>query len=110
MDHLVDTNMLLRSVERTHALHQQAVAALGTLLSSGETVYFTSQNIIEFWNTCTRPLDRNGLGLSPNEADAEVSRLEGLLTLLPDDPSVYPEWRRLVGCNIEIGIAGNPSP
>jgi predicted nucleic acid-binding protein len=103
MGHLVDTNILLRSVDQTHAMHRDAVAALKTLLGSGEIVCFTPQNIIGFWNACTRPQDRNGLGLSPSEADTEASRLEALLTLLPDNPSIYPEWRRLV---VGYGVSG----
>ncbi|MBZ5724127.1 MAG: type II toxin-antitoxin system VapC family toxin [Acidobacteriia bacterium] len=103
MDHLVDTNVLLRSVDRTHAMHKEAVAALTTLLNVGEALCFTPQNMIEFWSACTRPVDRNGLGLLPREADIEASRLEKILTLLPDNPSVYPEWRRLV---VAHGVSG----
>jgi hypothetical protein len=29
-----------------------------------EAVYFTLQNISEFWNVATRPISRNGLGLT----------------------------------------------
>ena len=70
----------------------------------GETVCFTPQNIVEFWNVCTRPLDRNGLGLSPQEAEAAAARLEALLKLLPDNPSIYPEWRRLVATYNVSGV------
>jgi predicted nucleic acid-binding protein len=38
----------------------------------------------------------NGLGLSPEEADLELTQLEGLFRLLPDVSSIYPIWRRLV--------------
>ena len=96
MEHLADTNILLRSIDQTHPMHADATTALSSLLLSGDRVCVTPQNIIEFWNVCTRPVDRNGLGLSPGEADREASRLEGLLTLLPDVPAIYPEWRRLV--------------
>ena len=37
MDYLVDTNILLRRVDRSHAMHQDAVTALRVLFSSGET-------------------------------------------------------------------------
>jgi predicted nucleic acid-binding protein len=104
MVHLVDTNVLLRTVDQTHSMHRVAVSALKTLIGAGATVCFTPQNIIEFWNVCTRPLDRNGLGLSPHEADATAARLEALLTLLPDNPSIYPEWRRLVATHNVSGV------
>jgi predicted nucleic acid-binding protein len=96
MEHLADTNVLLRSVDQTHPLHAEAATALSGLILTGSRVCVTPQNIIEFWNVCTRPADRNGLGLSPREADREAFRLEGILHLLPDVPAIYSEWRRLV--------------
>jgi predicted nucleic acid-binding protein len=104
MEHLADTNILLRSIDQTHAMHSDATVALTSLLRSGDRVCVTPQNIIEFWSVCTRPLDRNGLGLTPGEADREASRLEGLLTFLPDVPAIYPEWRRLVVAHSVSGV------
>ncbi|MEL7039532.1 MAG: PIN domain-containing protein, partial [Cyanobacteria bacterium J06592_8] len=54
------------------------------------------QNLIEFWNVYTRPVDRNGLGHTSVEAEVEVSRLKGLFRLLPDTPLIYSEWESLV--------------
>jgi predicted nucleic acid-binding protein len=104
MEYLADTNVLLRSTHQTHPMHPTALTALTTLLRSGDRIFVTPQNIIEFWNVCTRPADRNGLGLTPGEADRETSRLEGLLTLLPDVPAIYPEWRRLVVAHSVSGV------
>ena len=44
----------------------------------------------------TRPADQNGLGLSPEEAIHEVASIEKLLTLLPDIPAIYAEWKEIV--------------
>lgn len=85
-------------------MHPSALAALTVLLASGDRLCITPQNIIEFWNVCARPADRNGLGLSPGEADREASRLESILTLLPDIPAIYPEWRRLVVAHSVSGV------
>jgi predicted nucleic acid-binding protein len=104
MEYLADTNVLLRSTHQTHPMHPTALAALTTLLRSGDRLSVTPQNIIEFWNVCTRSVERNGLGLTPGEADREASRLEGLLTLLPDVPAIYPEWRRLVVAHSVSGV------
>jgi|SRR5579864_2235587 len=104
MEYLADTNVLLRSTRQTHPMHRIAMAAVTTLLRSGDRVCVTPQNIIEFWNVCTRPEDRNGLGLTPDEADREASRLEALLTLLPGVPAIYPEWRRLVVTHSVSGV------
>jgi predicted nucleic acid-binding protein len=93
---LADTNVLLRYVQQNHELHAAAFGAIDFLLRSGELVVTFPQNIAEFWNVCTRPSEQNGLGLTPSEADKKTSRLESLLTILPDIPAVYTEWRRLL--------------
>lgn len=96
MSFLVDTNILLRSAQPNHSLCSQATRAVSRLMREGETIYFCSQNIAEFWNVATRPADRNGLGFTSEETWQEVISIEGLLTLLPDSPGIYTEWKRLV--------------
>jgi predicted nucleic acid-binding protein len=54
------------------------------------------QVLYEFWVTATRPLAANGLGLSAAAAAAELARLKGLFTFLPDTAAIYPEWERVV--------------
>lgn len=103
MSFLVDTNVLLRSVEPLHPQHGLAVEAVSRLLAEGTPVYFTLQNIAEFWNVATRPVDKNGLGFSTTTVLGEVEKIESLLTILPDTPAVYEEWKRLV---VEQGVSG----
>jgi len=43
--------------------------ALQVLVSQGARLCFTSQVLGEFWNASTRPLDKNGFGLSIDETD-----------------------------------------
>ena len=103
MSFLVDTNVLLRSVEPLHPQHAVAVEAVSRLLDEGNPVYFTLQNIAEFWNVATRPRDKNGLGLSGEAVRGEVQRIEGLLSLLPDIPSIYSIWKTLL---VEQDVSG----
>ena len=105
MSYLIDTNVLLRHIEPKHPMYPAAVNAITSLLASGERLCVVPQNIAEFWNVCTRPLDQNGLGLTPKQADSEVTRIEVLLTVLPDIPSIYPEWRRIVRAH---AVSGSP--
>jgi predicted nucleic acid-binding protein len=93
---IVDTNILLRSVQPNHPLAFQASHAVSRLLKQNETVFFCAQNIAEFWNVATRPADVNGLGMSHEEILQEVAQIEALLELLPDTPGIYPEWKRIV--------------
>jgi predicted nucleic acid-binding protein len=103
MSVLVDTNILLRSVEPSHPQHAVAVGAVSQLLAESTPVCFTLQNVAEFWNVATRPIANNGLGLSIPSTLGEVEKIEALLTLLPDTPAVYAEWKRII---VEHGVSG----
>jgi predicted nucleic acid-binding protein len=92
----VDTNVLLRSAEPAHPTHHQAANAVKTLLANGDRVCVIPQNLIEFWNVATRPIENNGFGWTPAKTDIEISRLESLLTILPGRQAIYREWRKVV--------------
>ena len=70
--------------------------SVARLLTTGQPVYFTLQNIAEFWNVATRPVANNGLGFSAALTFSEVGKIEQALTLLPESPAIYGEWKRLV--------------
>jgi predicted nucleic acid-binding protein len=93
---LVDTNLLLRSLDPNHLMNACAVYALTQLRGQGETLHIVPQNLIEFWNVYTRPLERNGLGRTPEEASLEVQQLKSLFILMPDTAAIYIEWEQLV--------------
>jgi predicted nucleic acid-binding protein len=85
---LLDTNVLLRLTRRSDSQHKIIVSALARLLGHGATLYYTHQNIAELWNAMTRPIDRNGLGLTVLEAEREVLAIEDGMILLPDSEAV----------------------
>jgi len=68
MSVLVDTNVLLRQLQPALAQYRAAIDSVARFLDNGEVVYFTTQNIAEFWNVVTRPVTNNGLGFSVAEA------------------------------------------
>src|SRR5215210_7509356 len=103
MPHLADTNILLRWVQPHHPTYPVIQAALNALRRRGEAMHITPQNLIEFWNSATRPLDRNGFGFTPAQADQELTRLEAYFRLAPDTPEIYPAWRELVAA---VGVSG----
>ena len=103
MEYLVDTNVLLRFADRNHPLHPILRAAVRKLRLDGHKLQVTPQNCVEFWNVATRPTTRNGFGLTPAEADRLLRLIERLFPLLPDVPTVYSEWRRLV---IAFSVSG----
>jgi predicted nucleic acid-binding protein len=104
MSILADTNILLRRTQPDHPSHTLAVESVARLLAAGELVYFTLQNISEFWNVATRPTANNGLGFSASLALREIEIIERFLTILPDSPAVYGEWKRLV---VRHGVLGS---
>lgn len=103
MVYLVDTNVLLRLADRRHPLHPVIRQAIRKLQQEGHTLQITSQNGVEFWNVTTRPANKNGFGLTPAEANRLLHLIERLFPVLPDSPSVYPQWRQLV---VRFGVSG----
>lgn len=77
-------------------MNPDAVNAINTLRSQREQLHTVPQNLIEFWSVYTRPLERNGLGRTLTEAQAEINRLKTLFPLLLDTSAIYEEWERLV--------------
>lgn len=104
MPYLVDTNVLLRLLQRGDPDHTTICSALRTLHQRGEQICFAPQNLVEFWCVCTRPTSANGFGLTVAETDRRVRVIERLFTLLPDGPAVHVEWRRLVVANAVSGV------
>jgi predicted nucleic acid-binding protein len=101
---LLDSNVLLRWNIRTAPRSQLVIRAVDVLLASGAFPCYTSQNLGEFWNVLTRPLDRNGFGLTPLEADRRTRMIENQIPMLPDDPRVHLVWRGLLVAHAISGV------
>jgi predicted nucleic acid-binding protein len=91
---LVDTNILLRITRRSDPHHAVVDTALARLAGEGTGLFFT--HIAGLWNAMTRPIARNGFGLTIAQAESEVHVLEAGMSLLPDSEAVYREWFRIV--------------
>jgi predicted nucleic acid-binding protein len=100
---LADTNILLRLAEPSDPDYTTVRSAVETLLARGEQLCYAAQNLVEFWSVCTRPIDRNGFGLSIAETDARAKLIEARFRFLPDSERVHVEWRRLV---VQYSVAG----
>ena len=55
------------------------------------------------WNALTRPITRNGFGLTSLEADRQARQIESTFLLLPDNPAVHEEWRKML---VDLEISG----
>jgi predicted nucleic acid-binding protein len=102
--YLLDSNILIRWVQPADPDYAIVESALDALARDGAILCYTSQNLAEFWNACTRPIARNGYGLSSQETDQRARLFEARLRLLPDGPSIHQEWRRLIVTHSVSGV------
>ena len=96
MPFLARTNILLRLAEPGDPDYAIVRSAVDALVDRDEELCYAAQNLVEFWNVCTRPVAQNGFGLSTAATDERARIIEAELRLLPDGDRVHLEWRRLV--------------
>ncbi|MGA9072074.1 MAG: type II toxin-antitoxin system VapC family toxin [Terracidiphilus sp.] len=101
---MIDTNVLLRLFRPADPQNKLIKSALSDLNSQGIGLYFSLQNIAEFWNVCTRPTERNGFGLTIFETNSCAQEIERTMTFLPDSEDVYLSWRQLVTVHEVRGV------
>jgi predicted nucleic acid-binding protein len=88
--------VLIRWVQPGDLGFPVAATSIEQLERSHAVPCYTSQNLGEFWNTLTRPADRNGYGYTPAVAHIRARDIEAKFRLLPDTLAVHNEWRRLL--------------
>lgn len=103
---LVDTNLLLRSVQSSHPMSSAASGSINSLFRKGEQLFIVPQTIVEFWCVVTRSESANGLGLTIRETKDRISPFRKALMLLPDTAAVFERWERLVD---KIRLSGRRS-
>jgi predicted nucleic acid-binding protein len=101
--YLIDTSVLARLANSADSFYPVATRAVVELHRRNELLHITPQNLIEFRSVATRPVVMNGLGLSPQDADAKTAVFESAFPLLPDTPEIYPAWKALVAA---LGVIG----
>jgi len=103
---LVDTSVLIRTLQPHHPLFISADRAIQLLTAQGRELYIVAQNLIELWTVVTRPRGENGLGMTPAKAASELERIKSIFPLLPETPAIYPAWEALV---IRHQVTGKPT-
>jgi predicted nucleic acid-binding protein len=93
---LVDTSILIRTLQPHHSLYIPAERAIRLLPEQGRELHIVPQNLNELWSVATRPFGENGLGMTAAEAASELERIKGLFLFLPETPAIYPVWEALV--------------
>jgi hypothetical protein len=74
MSCLIDTGILLRAFDASSADYGPVRQSLRELWKRQEVLITTIQNLAEFWNVSTRPIDRNGYGLSTDRTTQRHGR------------------------------------
>ena|ERR1051325_798231 len=93
---LLDTNILLRSLDRNHPQCRVVRRAIVALRRQNAQPCFVAQNLIEFWAVATRPVDANGLGMSTEWAAAQLAKIKRFFVILPETSEILPRWEKLV--------------
>jgi predicted nucleic acid-binding protein len=104
MPTMIDTNILLRSVQPSHPMHPVAIRALEVLMKREEALVVALQNVAEFWNAATRPTVNNGLGFTIEEAQGELAKIEDFFQILSENAASYATWKTLLITNRVSGV------
>ena len=103
MSTLVDTSVLTRSAQPGHPMYRPAVDAVDELRRQGDPLYLVPQILYEFWVVATRPTAQNGLGFTPAQAHAELTRLNSFFPIFHETPAILPQWEQLVTQHQVVG-------
>lgn len=103
MGTLIDTGVLLRAFDAQSQHCRPIRQALRKLLDAGEQLTVTVQNMAEFWNVATRPLEYNGQGLSAERVKRRIAIIERFCEVIAEDAVSYDHWKRIVE---SLGVSG----
>lgn len=95
---LLDSNQLLRIAEPHTPEYPIVRDAIIKYVKRGDRPLLCPQTLHEFWTVATRPAGTaaNGLGMTKQEAEAEVAAFETFFPILPDTAAMYDAWRVLI--------------
>ena len=94
--YLLDTNILIGLTDADATSRPKARQAVRALLKQGHICVLVAQVLIEFWSVSSRPIGKNGLGLSTKDCRAEIDQLRSQFPVLGDTASVLDRWLTLV--------------
>lgn len=94
--YLLDTNVVLRLVDRNSTDHEQCQKAVERLIMRGDEPCLAPQVLVEFWVVATRPVENNGFGWDVTTAKNTVEKLRSHFSLRSETQDLFEEWLRLV--------------
>ena len=106
MSYLPDTSVIIRLYDSANPICGVVRQCFDKLERNGEVVVIVPQVLVEFWVVATRPTDVNGLGMTTNDAEKELEKLQRLFTVLPENEKIFNEWKTLV---TKHKVSGKPT-
>ena len=91
----VDTNVLLTATDDSRQLHSEAMQLLADSTSQSLRLAASGQVVREYLVVATRPIEVNGLGLSIQDAEANVNELLRCIKLYDETEEVSRHLRQL---------------
>ncbi|MGC4006809.1 MAG: type II toxin-antitoxin system VapC family toxin [Pirellulales bacterium] len=99
---LLDTNALLRASLKSHESYAPTDAAIAALKSTGNELCLCPQVLYEFWGVCTRPSNKNGIGMSAPDTHALIETfIDSYFTFYDDEPGILAVWKRLASYDVK---------
>lgn len=92
----VDTNVFLAATDTNRDVHADAKRFLKDAVTGCWRAFATPQIFREYWVVATRPVEDNGLGLSPADALHNTDAFRQLIQLLPEDRKTHDILTKLV--------------
>jgi predicted nucleic acid-binding protein len=103
---LVDSNILIRLLDKDSKDHAGCVSALTPEHVDRFGLCMCAQTMIEFWVVCSRPKPQNGLGLSPSDLAMELERIKSIVPCVAEPADVATIWQTLV---TRYQVSGKPA-
>ncbi len=87
---------LIGSIHDGSQRQEPSIKAVNLLLGRGDDLLVVPQNLVEFWAVATRPEVTNGLGLSSEQTENEISQIKLQFVLQPENETIFENWESLV--------------
>ncbi len=100
---LIDTNLLTRMAITSDPQHAIAVQAILKLDETDCDICLIPQVLYEYWSVATRPVEVNGLGMSPTAVGDSLRDLIDTYELHRDEGRVFDLWQQLVSTHAVKG-------
>ena len=91
----IDTNVLLTASDKDRPNHTAAVHFLESGLRGEKRLFTNGQVFREYLVVATRPVENNGVGLSPNDALSNLHTFSASIQLLNESQAVAQKLHKL---------------